>query len=153
MTVEERLQARGWTLPPHFSPPARFVPAVEIGGLAYLSGVIAVDGGEPTHQGKLGSDLNLAEGYTAARLTALAALAAAKHALGSLERVLRVVRLTGYVACQPDFYDSYKVIDGASEVLNVAFGAAGEHARTSMGVVSLSLNAAVELDLVLAVRP
>lgn len=151
MTVEERLATRGWTLPEATTPPARFVPAVGTDNLVFLSGVIAIANGSPIHRGKVGADLTLEEGMEAARLTAMTALANLRSHLGSLERVKRVVHMNGYVVCNSDFYESYKVIDGASEVLNVAFGEKGQHARTSMGVISLSLNASLELDMVVEV--
>ena len=121
------------------------------GGLAYVSGQLPfIDGA--LVKGRLGEDRDIGEGYDAARACGLMLLAQLKAALGSLDRVERIVKLGAFVASTPDFTDQPKVANGASELMAAVFGDAGRHARSAVGVPVLPLGAAVEVDCIAAVR-
>ena len=151
-TVEARLAELGLTLPQAAAPVAAYVPTVEAGGLLYVSGQLPfIDGKLVT--GRLGKDVSLDQGTAAAQACALMILAQVKAALGSLDRVERVVKLGAFIASGKDFTDQPKVANGASELMVAAFGDAGKHARSAVGVPVLPLGAAVEVDAILAIRP
>ncbi len=151
MSIEARLKELGITLPEPAAPVAAYVPVVVAGGLAHISGQLPfVDGALVT--GRLGEDVSLERGAEAARACGLMILAQAKAALGSLDRVERVVKLGAFVSSAAGFTDQPKVANGASELMAEVFGDAGRHARSAVGVPVLPLNAAVEVDAVLAVR-
>ncbi|HSG33619.1 MAG TPA: RidA family protein [Sphingomonadaceae bacterium] len=152
MTIDARLAELGITLPEPAAPVAAYVPAVEAGGLLHISGQLPfIDGSLVT--GRLGEDVSLDEGHAAARACGLMILAQARAALGSLDRVERVVKLGGFVNSTGNFTDQPKVVNGASELMAEIFGEAGKHARSAVGVPVLPLGAAVEVDAILAVRP
>lgn len=150
---EARLRELGLTLPPAPAPVAAYVPAVQSGDLVFTSGQIPVRDGRVVYAGKVGADLTPEEGYEAARLCALNALAAVRALLGGLERVEQVVKVVGYVNSAPGFTGQPQVVNGASELLLAVFGEAGRHARAAVGVAELPLNSAVEVELVVRVRP
>lgn len=149
--VEAKLAELGLTLPTAAAPVAAYVPVVEAGGLAYVSGQVSfVDG--TLLRGRLGEDLSLEDGIRAAQGCGLMILAQLKAALGSFERVERVVKLGGFVNCTGDFTDQPKVVNGASELMVAVFGDAGKHARAAVGVPSLPLGCAVEVDAIVALK-
>jgi enamine deaminase RidA (YjgF/YER057c/UK114 family) len=149
--VEAKLAELGLSLPEPNPPVAAYVPVVEAGGLAYVSGQVSfVDG--TLLKGRLGEDVSLEDGIRAARGCGLMILAQLKAALGSFDRVERVVKLGGFVNCTGDFTDQPKVVNGASELMVAVFGDAGKHARAAVGVPSLPLGCAVEVDAVVAVK-
>ena len=151
MTIEARLAELGIVLPEPAAPVAAYVPVVVAGGLAHISGQLPfIDGKLVT--GRLGEDVSLEDGAAAARACALMILAQAKAALGSLERVERVVKLGAFVNSAAAFTDQPKVANGASELMVQVFGEAGRHARSAVGVPVLPLGAAVEVDAILSVR-
>lgn len=151
MTIEARLAELGITLPQPAAPVAAYVPFVEAGGLLHVSGQLPfVEGTLVT--GRLGEDVSLDEGHAAARACGLMILAQAKAALGSLDRVERVVKLGGFVNSSGSFIDQPTVVNGASELMAEVFGEAGKHARSAVGVPVLPLGAAVEVDAILAVK-
>lgn len=147
-----RLAALGLTLPPAPRPVAAYVPWVQTGQLIFTSGQLPFEGGQVKFTGAVGRDLTLEQGAEAARLAALNALAVVQAAVGDLDRVERVVKLTGWVASAETFTDQPKVMNGASELLVALFGDAGLHARAALGVNVLPLNAAVEVELIVQVR-
>lgn len=150
--IENRLAALGLTLPQPAAPVAAYVPVVIAGGLAHVSGQLPfVDGKLVT--GRLGEDVALDAGIEAAQACGVMILAQLKAALGSLDRVERVVKLGAFVNSTGDFIDQPKVANGASELMVAVFGEAGKHARSAVGVPVLPLGAAVEVDAVVAVRP
>lgn len=150
MTVAAKLAELGITLPKAAAPVASYVPVVVSGGMAYVSGQIAfVDGTLMT--GKLGADVSLEDGQRAARACALMILAQLEAA-GLLEQVERVVKLGAFVSSTPDFFDHPKVANGASDLMEQVFGGAGQHARAAVGVAALPLNAAVEVDAIVALK-
>ena len=131
---------------------AAYVPVVIAGGLAHVSGQLPfIDG--VLVKGRLGEDVTTGEGYDAARACGLMILAQLKAALGSLERVERVVKLGAFISSTADFTEQPKVANGASELMAAVFGDAGKHARSAVGVPVLPLGAAVEVDAIVAVRP
>ncbi len=152
MSVEERLAELGLTLPAAAAPVAAYVPVVEAGGLAYVSGQVSFVGGTLV-KGRLGEDLTLEQGIAAAQGCGLMILAQLKAALGSLDRVERVVKLGAFINSTADFTDQPKVANGASELMVAVFGDAGKHARAAVGVPALPLGCAVEVDAIVAVRP
>lgn len=143
--VEARLDELGLTLPNAPAPAANYVPYVISGHLLFVSGQIA-QGPDGLIRGKLGADLDAEAGAEAARHCALALIAQARAATGDLDRIARVVKLTGFVNAAPDFTDHPKVINGASDLFVAVFGDKGRHARAAVGAPSLPLGVAVEIE-------
>lgn len=150
-SVEARLAARGLTLPAPAAPVAAYTPVVVVNGMAYLSGQLPFSDGQ-VMTGRLGEDVDLETGRAAAEACGVMVLAQLKAALGSLERVERIVRLGVFVASTDGFTQQPKVADGASQLMVDIFGDAGKHARSAVGVPVLPLGAMVEVDAVVAVR-
>ncbi len=145
--VAARLKELGLTLPDAPAPVANYVPAVRSGSLLHVSGQIPLEGGKPQFVGKLGRDLGVEQGQQAARLCALNVLAQARAALGGdLDRVVRCVRVGGFVNCTPEFTDQPLVVNGASDLFVAVLGDAGRHARAAVGVASLPRGVAVEVE-------
>ena len=151
MSIESKLAELGIALPEPVAPVAAYVPVVVHGGFAHVSGQLPfIDGQLVT--GRLGEDVALDQGTAAARACGLMILAQLKAALGSLDRVERVVKLGAFVNSTGSFTDQPKVANGASELMAEVFGDAGRHARSAVGVPVLPLGAAVEVDAIVAVR-
>lgn len=151
MSIEARLEELGITLPAAAAPVASYVPVVIHGNTAYVSGQVSFVDGE-LFKGRLGEDVSLEDGIKAARGCGLMILAQLHAALGSLDRVERVVKLGGFVNSTPDFTDQPKVVNGASDLMLEVFGDAGRHARAAVGVPSLPLGVAVEVDAIVALK-
>jgi enamine deaminase RidA (YjgF/YER057c/UK114 family) len=152
-TIAARLKELGLTLPEPASPAGSYVPFVVTGNLVFVAGQLPRDKGQVAAVGRLGAEIDLATGYKAARICALNILAQVNAACGGdLDRVEQCVRLGGFVASAPDFYDHPKVVNGASELIEKIFGARGRHARAAVGVYSLPMNAAVEVDAIFSLR-
>lgn len=150
--VEARLAELGIVLPDVAAPVAAYVPAVVSGPFVYTSGQLPFVSGALPAAGKVGEGHGLvpaADAQDYARTAALNALAAARSVIGSLDRVTRVVKVTGFVASAPDFTGQPGVINGASNVLGEIFGEAGAHARSAVGVAVLPLDSPVEVELIL----
>jgi enamine deaminase RidA (YjgF/YER057c/UK114 family) len=152
MSIDNRLAELGITLPQPAAPVASYVPAVEAGGLLHISGQISVGEDGNLIVGRLGEDLNLERGREAARRCGIMLLAQIRAALGSLDRVERIVKLGAFVNSAPSFTDQPKVANGASELMQEVFGDAGRHARSAVGVTVLPLGVAVEVDAIVAVK-
>jgi len=151
-SIEQKLAELGLELPQPAAPVASYVPAVEVGGMLYISGQLPfVDGKVVT--GRLGENVSLEAGEAAARACGIMLIAQMKAALGSLDRVERIVKLGAFIASTPEFNAQPKVANGASDLMVQVFGAAGQHARSAVGVPVLPLGAAVEIDAIVAVRP
>ncbi len=150
-TIRARLAELGLTLHgPH--PPHDPLDAVVVhDGVARTSGQLPRIAGELTCLGRLGETVSVEEGREAAAVCALNALAVLEVALGSLDRIRRVLTVTGYVACHPDFHEQPAVVDGASKVLFDVFGDAGRHTRSAIGVAALPRCGAVEIEVIVAV--
>ena len=152
MPIADRLAELAIALPTPAAPVAAYVPAVEAAGLLHVSGQLPfADGALMT--GRLGEDRDLAYGTQAARACGLMLLAQAQAALGSLDRVARVVKLGAFVCSAPGFTDQPKVANGASELMVEIFGDNGRHARSAVGVPVLPLGAVVEIDAIFAIGP
>src|SRR3990170_5026994 len=151
MDVAAKLRELNYVLPPVSVPLASYVPVAVSGNLAFVSGQIARRDDKVIYRGKVGDTVSAEQGATAARDCVLSALAA-MHAGGLIDRIVRVVKVTGYVASAPGFMDQPKVMNGASDFLIEVFGDAGRHARTTIGVASLPLGASVEVDIVFEIR-
>ncbi|KIZ46039.1 MULTISPECIES: RidA family protein [Rhodopseudomonas] len=146
-TIEQKLGAQGIVLHEPVSPVANYVGFVRTGNLLFVSGQICFDAeGKLIAKGKLGADVTIEQGNAAARGCAINLLAQLKAALGDLDKVVRVVRLGGFINSTPDFIDGPKVLNGASDLMVAAFGDKGRHARTTVGVASLPVDAAVEVE-------
>ena len=152
MSIDNRLAELGITLPQPAAPVASYVPTVESGGLLHISGQISVAEDGNLILGRLGEDMNLDRGMEAARRCGVMLLAQINAALGSLDRVERIVKLGVFVNSAPSFTDQPKVANGASELMQQVFGEAGRHARSAVGVAVLPLGVAVEVDAIVAVK-
>ena len=152
MSIDDRLSELGITLPEPAAPVAAYVPVVIAGGFAHVSGQVCLDEAGNMIIGRLGEDAGVELGQKAARACGLMILAQLKAALGSLDRVERVVKLGVFVNCTPDFTDQPKVGNGASELMQDVFGEAGRHARAAVGAPSLPMGVAVEVDAVVKIR-
>lgn len=146
--IEERLKALNITLPTPPKPAGSYVPTVITGNLVFVSGQIPIKDGKVIFAGKVSKDITVEEAQNAARLCIINALAQLQLELGSLDKISRIVRVSGFVNSPPEFTEHPKVINGASDLLFEIFGQKGQHARISIGVSSLPLNSAVEIDLV-----
>jgi enamine deaminase RidA (YjgF/YER057c/UK114 family) len=146
-TVENKLKELGITLGSPAAPVANYVPFVRTGNLLVVSGQICFgDDGKLVAKGRLGDGVSLEDGQKAARACAVNLLAQVKAALGDLDKVVRVVRLGGFVNAAPGFVDGPKVLNGASDLMVAAFGEKGKHARSTVGVAALPADAAVEVE-------
>lgn len=149
--IEQALNDKGIELPKAAAPVASYVPAVEAGGLLYISGQVSmVDGKLIT--GRLGDNMSVEEGQEAAKACALMIAAQIKAFAGTLDQVERIVKLGAFVNSTPDFIDHPKVANGCSDMMEVIFGEAGVHARSAVGVAALPLGVAVEVDAIVALR-
>ena len=151
-SIEQKLAAAGVILPQPNAPVANYVPFVRIGELVHISGQVSLDASGGI-KGVVGEDVDLETAQRAARLCGLSLLAQMKAACdGDLDRVVRVIKLGGFVQAGPAFFDIPKVVNGCSDLMVEAFGDAGRHARSAVGVYRLPMNFAVEVDAVVAVR-
>ncbi|SEU01625.1 RidA family protein [Paracoccus homiensis] len=150
MSIEATLAEKGITLPDAPAPAANYVPFAQSGNLIFVSGQISADeNGLIT--GKLGENVSVEEGAAAARRCGLSLIAQVKAAIGDLDRVARVVKLTGFVNSTPDFTDQPKVINGCSDLMVEVFGDAGRHSRAAVSAPSLPFGVAVEIEAVFEV--
>ena len=150
--VEERLTAAGITLPQPVAPVANYVPFVRVGNLVHISGQVSVDASGGI-KGIVGEDVDMETARAAARLCGINLTAQMRAACdGNLGRLVRVVKLGGFVQAGPSFFEIPQVVNGCSDVMVLAFGDAGKHARSAVGVYRLPMNFAVEVDAVVEVR-
>ncbi len=148
MTVQETLSKLEITLPSPPAPAGSYVPVVITGNLVFVSGQIPMESGQVKFKGKVGKEVSVETGQQAARLCTINALAQLNAALGSLDRIKRIVKVTGFVNCEPNFAEQPKVINGSSDLLVQVFGEAGKHARAAIGVSSLPLDSSVEVEFI-----
>lgn len=151
-TPEEKLKQLGIELPPPSKPVASYVNAVRTGNLIYLAGKGPSKPDGTYITGKPGKDLTIEQGYEAARLTAIAQLAVLKAEIGDLSKVKRIVKVLGMVNTDPEFKDHPKVINGFSDLMVAVFGEKGKHARSAVGMCSLPMNIAVEVEMIVEVE-
>lgn len=150
--VEATLARLGHSLPAVAAPIAAYVPAVRTGNLVFTSGQLPTIDGKLIATGKVGADVSVEDAKAAAERAALNGLAAIKAVIGDLDKIVRVVKVVGFVAVDPDFTNHSGVVNGASELLGECFGEAAKHARSSVGMASLPLDAPVEVELIVEVR-
>jgi enamine deaminase RidA (YjgF/YER057c/UK114 family) len=150
--IEKRLAELGITLPEPAKPVAAYIPAKQSGSLVFTAGQLPMVNGELILKGILGQDVEIEEASKAAKICAINGLAAIKGVIGDLDRITQIVRVVGYVASHPTFTQQPTILNGASEFLVEVFGESGKHARSSVGVAVLPLNAAVEIELTVEVK-
>jgi enamine deaminase RidA (YjgF/YER057c/UK114 family) len=148
---EQRLAELGLSIPEMVQPMAAYVPTVRSGAFVYTAGQLPIVDGALPRTGKLGAEVSTDQGRELAQQCALNALAAIKAEVGDLASVKRVVKVVGFVASAPEYYDQPEVINGASELLGAVFGEAGKHARSAVGVAVLPRNAPVEVEVIVEV--
>lgn len=149
MSILAKLRELGLELPAVAQPVGAYVPAVRVGQLVFTSGQLPLTGGTLRYAGKVGKDLSETEGYQAAEICALNALAAAADVAGGADKLLRVIKVTGFINCEAGFSRQANVLNGASDLLGKLFDT--DHARSAVGVPALPLNAALEVEMILAV--
>lgn len=148
MSAEAKLLEMGIHLPEAPKPVAAYVPFTRSGDLVFTSGQICMENGQLKYKGKVGKDLTPEEGYQAARLCAINTLAVLKAAIGSLDKVVQIVKVVGFVNSAPGFAAQPAVVNGASELYQQVFGEAGRHARSAVGAPELPLDSAVEVEII-----
>ena len=151
-TIDNRLAALGVALPPAAAPAGSYVPFMRSGNLLFTAGQLPLKDGRVQFTGLAGRDLDVETGREAAKLCAINVLAQVKAALGDLERIRRLVKITVFVASTPDFTGQHLVANGASDFLAAALGDRGKHVRAAVGMASLPLDAAVEVEAILEVE-
>ncbi|MEX6634320.1 RidA family protein [Hyphococcus lacteus] len=150
--IDDRLAELGITLPDPVAPVANYVPYVKSGNLVFISGQVSI-GADGLITGKVGEDLSLEDGVNAAKACGISLIAQLKNACdGDLDRVVRVIKLGGFVNCRENFTDQPKIVNGTSDLMVDVFGDAGRHARAAVGAPALPLNAAVEVDGVFEIK-
>lgn len=147
-TVEARLKERGLEIPAPAASLANYVPAMQIGNILYVSGQLPVKNGKVMFEGAVGSDLGVEKARKAAELCLLNVLGQVKASIGSFDKVVRCIRLGGFVSCGSGFREHANVLNGASDLLVYAFGDRGRHVRAAVGCSSLPLGAAVEVEAI-----
>ncbi len=152
MTVEQKLQSMGITLPETPKPVAAYIPAIQTGNLVFTSGQIPMVKGELKYKGKLGLEITKQQGYEAAKLCAINALSAVKSLIGDLDKIEQIIKVVGFVASADGFTEQPAVVNGASEFLQEALGEKGVHARSAVGVAELPLGVAVEVELIVKIK-
>ena len=150
--VENKLKELGITLPEVAKPIAAYVPGVLDGDHVYVSGQLPSVDGVLAYDGHAGAERTVEEAYAAARLSAINGLAVIKSLVGDLDRVERVVKVTGFVNSAPGFSDQPAAINGASELLVAVFGERGAHARSAIGLIGLPRNALVEVEMIVRIK-
>ena len=151
MSPEDKLKQLGVQLPEVPTPLGSYVPCVQTGNLVFLSGILPLREGKLTRTGRVGENIRLDEAKEDAKTAVLNALSVLKASIGSLDKVKRCVKITGYVASAPDFTEQPKVLHAASELIFEIFGEKGRHARAAVGVNVLPLNSPVEIEFIFEV--
>lgn len=146
--IEERLKSLNIVLPSPPKPAGSYVPVTISGKTAYVSGQIPITDGKITHKGKVPVQQSVEEAQKAARLCIINALAQLKAEIGSLDKISRILKVSGFVNSAPDFVDQPKVVNGASDLLFEIFGEKGKHSRVTIGAASLPLDSTVEIDMI-----
>lgn len=150
--IEERLKERNIVLPEAAAPAASYLPYTKTGNLIFISGQLPFVDGALSTVGLLGRELDVSQGQEAARHCAINLLAQIKEAIGDFDQLKQVVKLTGFIASTPDFTDQHLVMNGASDFLAEILGDVGKHSRAAVGMASLPLNAAVEIEAIIETK-
>ena len=146
--IEEKLKQLNITLPTPPKPAGSYIPVVISNNLAFVSGQIPMQDGKVSYTGKVPSEKSIEEAQSAAKLCAINLLAQLKANLGSLDRITKILRVSGFVNCMPEFSEQPKIINAASDLFFEIFGEKGKHSRIAVGVSSLPLNSTVEIDMI-----
>lgn len=146
--IEDKLKQLSITLPIPPKPAGSYIPVVISGNLAFVSGQIPMQDGKVLYTGKVPSERSIEEAQSAAKMCAINLLAQLKSNLGSLDKITKIVRVSGFVNCTPEFSEQPKIINAASDLLFEIFGEKGKHSRIAVGVSSLPLNSTVEIDMI-----
>lgn len=146
--IEDKLKQLNITLPTPPKPAGSYIPVVISGNLAFVSGQIPMQDGKVLYTGKVPSEKSIEEAQSAAKLCAINLLAQLKANLGSLDKITKIVRVSGFVNCMPEFSEQPKIINAASDLFFEIFGEKGKHSRIAVGVSSLPLNSTVEVDMI-----
>ena len=150
--IEEKLKSLNIVLPNPPSPAGAYIPVVKSGNTAYVSGQIPIEDGKVAFKGKVPSEQSLEQAQKAAKLCAINALAQLKTELGSLDKISKILRVSGFVNSESDFTGQPKVINAASDFLFEIFGDKGKHSRIAVGVASLPLGSTVEIDMIVEIN-
>ncbi len=150
--IEEKLKSLNITLPSPPKPAGAYVPVIKSAHTVYVSGQIPIKDGKLAFKGKVPNDQSLEQAQEAAKLCALNALAQLKYELGSLDKISKILRVSGFVNSVPDFTEQPKIINSASDLLFEIFGEKGKHSRIAVGVASLPLGATVEIDMIVEIN-
>ncbi|MEW6267187.1 MAG: RidA family protein [Thermodesulfobacteriota bacterium] len=153
MSIEKNLQALGYRLPEPGKPVGNYLPVIVDGPLVYTSGTSCWENGKLKYQGQVGGEVTLEEGYEASRITMLNLLSRIKAEIGDLDRIERVLKVSGFVNSAPGFYRQPEVLNGASDLLVKILGDNGRHARSAIGTSSLPQNIPVEIEMIVRVGP
>lgn len=146
--IEDKLKQLNITLPTPPKPAGSYIPVVITGNLAFVSGQIPMQDGKVIHIGKVPTEKSIEDAQSAAKICAINLLAQLKANLGSLDRITKIIRVSGFVNCAPDFSEQPKIINAASDLFFEIFGEKGKHSRIAVGVSSLPLNSTVEIDMI-----
>lgn len=152
MNYEKKANELGYQIPEAALPVANYAPGVTDGELLYISGQLPMATGELKYKGKAGAELSVEEGRKAAEICALNCLGVIKKLAGDLDRVEKIVKITGFVNSAPDFTAQPQVVNGASDLLGSIFGEAGVHARSAVGAAELPLGAACEIEMIVRLK-
>lgn len=150
--IEQRIRKLGYELPPPAAPTYQYVPVVVHRGLAYVSGQLPKIDGEVKVTGKVGGDVTMDQAQEAARICILQGLSCIKQEIGSLDKVTKILKITGFVNSAPGFSAQPKVMDAASDLLERIFGDRGRHARSAIGAAELPRNTPVEIEMIVAIE-
>ena len=149
--IEEKLKSLNITLPDPPKPAGAYIPVVKTENTAFVSGQIPIEDGKVAFKGKVPSDQSLEQAQKAAKICAINALAQLKAEFGSLDKISKILRVSGFVNSEPDFTEQPKVINAASDLLFEIFGEKGQHSRIAVGVASLPLGSTVEIDMIVEI--
>ncbi len=152
MDVYEILKEKGIQLPPVPKPVASYEPAIIYKGMVFCSGQTGTIDQKLKYQGKVGGEISIIQGKESARIAVLNCLSAVESVIGDLNKINRIIRLTGYVASEKNFNNQPEVIEGASSLLLEIFGEKGKHSRSAIGVSELPSNAPVEIELIVGIK-
>lgn len=147
MLIEKRLEELGIELPETNMPIANYVLANRVGNVLYLAGMGPSRGKEALYRGKLGESISIEEAYQATRCAAINVLSMIRHELGDLDKVKKIIKMTGYINCTPEFEQQPAVLNGASDLFGEVFGEKGRHARAAIGVNALPMSIPVEIEV------
>jgi enamine deaminase RidA (YjgF/YER057c/UK114 family) len=150
--IERKLKDLAIELPDMVKPIASYVPAIQFDELVFVSGQLPIVEGSILHPGKVGEKVNSEQAREAAKVCVINSLAAVKNLIGDLEKIKRVIRIGGYVACEPSFVEHPFIVNGASDFLNEILGESGKHSRLSVGVNSLPLDSCIEIEFIYQIK-